>query len=125
MKRAFDAQAMLQKRSDDNIVQQSRTTGMTDNVAPSSAAAMSPRKQALRRLHDDLASQRVEWIERARYFHEEDLRYLKFLIQVGARVLELGCGTGHLLAALKPSIGVGVDFSPSMIAEARRTYPHL
>ena len=29
----------------------------------------------------------------------------------GARVLELGCGTGELLADLKPSFGVGVDFS--------------
>jgi SAM-dependent methyltransferase len=39
--------------------------------------------------------------------------------------LELGCGTGHLLAALKPSFGVGVDFSEGMIRQARQTHPHL
>src|SRR5262249_50771364 len=57
--------------------------------------------------------------------HEEDLRYLKFLIPEGARVLELGCGTGDLLAALKLSFGVGVDFSAGMIAQARQAHPDL
>src|SRR5262249_44579799 len=33
--------------------------------------------------------------------------------------------TGDLLAALKPSFGVGVDFSAGMIAEARKTHPEL
>jgi SAM-dependent methyltransferase len=40
-------------------------------------------------------------------------------------VLELGCGTGDLLADLKPSYGVGVDFSEGMIAQARKTHPDL
>jgi SAM-dependent methyltransferase len=47
------------------------------------------------------------------------------LIPEGARVLELGCGTGNLLAALKPSFGVGIDFSEGMIAQARQAYPDL
>jgi SAM-dependent methyltransferase len=87
--------------------------------------AMSPRKQALRRLQDERAPERERWLARGAFFHEEDLRYLKFLIPEGARVLELGCGNGHLLAALKPSFGVGVDFSGGMLAQARRTYPQL
>lgn len=37
-------------------------------------------------------------------------------------VLELGCGAGDLLAALAPARGVGCDFSPGMIAEARRRH---
>ena len=43
----------------------------------------------------------------------------------GLRVLELGCGTGALLAALEPSHGVGVDFSPAMVAIARAHHPQL
>jgi len=86
---------------------------------------MSLRKQAIHRLNDESALQRAQWIERAAFFHREDLRYLKFLIPDGLRVLELGCGNGHLLAALNPSFGVGVDFSEKMVAEARKAFPHL
>lgn len=41
------------------------------------------------------------------------------------RVLELGCGTGDLLAQLKPSYGVGVDLSPKMIEIAKRNHRDL
>ncbi|MBL8798938.1 MAG: glycosyltransferase [Planctomycetia bacterium] len=43
----------------------------------------------------------------------------------GRRVLEIGCGSGDLLAALEPSVGVGVDFSDVMLARARRRHPGL
>ncbi len=41
------------------------------------------------------------------------------------RVLELGCGRGELLYALRPHEGIGVDFSEQMIVEAQRRYPNL
>jgi SAM-dependent methyltransferase len=71
------------------------------------------------------APRRREWRRRAAFFHSEDNAYLRFLIPPGLRVLELGCGTGDTLAALKPSYGVGIDFSPGMIDGARQAYPHL
>src|SRR6516164_8696086 len=84
---------------------------------------LSPRKEEIRRWSDATASQHAEWRQHAAFFHSEDLHYLKFLIPEGMRVLELGCSTGELLAALKPSFGVGVDLSASAIEEARRAYP--
>src|SRR5262249_1405094 len=89
------------------------------------ARQMSARKQDIRRLADASAPERRKWLARAVFFHGEDLLYLEFLIPEGARVLELGCGAGDLLAALKPSFGVGVDFSAGMIAEARKAHPAL
>jgi SAM-dependent methyltransferase len=86
---------------------------------------MSPRKEEICRLADSLASQRAQWLQRNAFFHREDLLYLKFLIPEGLRMLELGCGTGHLLAALKPSFCLGVDISNNMIAEAQRAHPEL
>jgi SAM-dependent methyltransferase len=86
---------------------------------------MSARKQEIRRLADASAPERAAWLARAAFFHDEDLLYLKFLIPAGARVLELGCGTGNLLAALEPSFGVGVDFSEGMIEQARKAHPDL
>src|SRR5262245_24408215 len=87
--------------------------------------SMSARKSAIRALSDANSADRDKWLKRAAFFHREDLLYLKFLIPEGARILELGCGTGHLLSALKPSFGVGVDFSDGMIAQARKDHPHL
>ena len=96
---------------------------MNDGADP--PYARSKRKEEIRRSHDNLAPERSRWLRKGAFFHSEDLRYLKFLIPEGLRVLELGCGTGHVLAALKPSVGVGVDVSAGMIEEARRNHPHL
>lgn len=86
---------------------------------------MSPRKQAIREMVDRQAPERDDWIARSSYFHKEDRRYMNFLIPEGAQVLELGCGTGQLLHSLRPSRGVGVDFSEKMIEIARSKYPGI
>jgi ubiquinone/menaquinone biosynthesis C-methylase UbiE len=49
----------------------------------------------------------------------------RLLVPPGRRVLELGCGRGDLLAALQPAVGVGVDFSPEMLARGRVRHPQL
>ncbi len=87
--------------------------------------AMSPRKLATRDLADSLARDRESWIARNAYYYEQDRRYMRFLVSEGLRVLDLGCGTGDLLAALRPSRGVGVDFSPGVIDVAKRKHPDL
>lgn len=48
-----------------------------------------------------------------------------FIIPKGQKVLEIGCGNGQLLASLKPSYGVGLDFSEEMISRAKENYPNL
>lgn len=59
------------------------------------------------------------------YYHRR-LEYIYgLLIPAGARVLELGCGNGDLLASLYPSIGVGVDFSAEMLRLAKARHPGL
>jgi SAM-dependent methyltransferase len=59
------------------------------------------------------------------YYHRRLAEIYQFLIPPGQRVLEMGCGDGDLLVSLKPSEGVGVDFSPEMIARARSKHPEL
>ncbi|HEY2524331.1 MAG TPA: bifunctional class I SAM-dependent methyltransferase/glycosyltransferase family 2 protein [Candidatus Binataceae bacterium] len=49
----------------------------------------------------------------------------RYLVPPRSRVLELGSGTGDLLAALEPSLGVGVDFSPAMLKRAATKHPQL
>ncbi len=47
--------------------------------------------------------------------------------QAGERILDLGCGTGHLAAQIAEMGArvVGIDSSAEMIAEARRKYPQV
>jgi SAM-dependent methyltransferase len=84
---------------------------------------LSARKISVRNLSDRCASERAKWLEKARYFHESDLSYMRFLVPKGSSVLEIGCGIGNLLAGLEPSRGVGIDMSPGMVREAKRCYP--
>jgi SAM-dependent methyltransferase len=81
--------------------------------------------QAIRERFDRLAGERAGWQRRASYYYEDQRRYLRFLIPERLRVLEVGCGLGDQLAALKPSRGVGLDLSPAMVAEAARRHPEL
>lgn len=48
-----------------------------------------------------------------------------FAILPGMKVLEVGCGAGDLLADLRPSYGVGIDFSPVAIELAKQRHPSL
>ncbi|MEC7537814.1 MAG: glycosyltransferase, partial [Pseudomonadota bacterium] len=65
------------------------------------------------------------WISRNRAYYDDDRHYMQFVVPAGARVLEIGCGTGDLLARLRPSYGVGVDLSARMVETARNKYPDL
>src|SRR3989440_3447723 len=63
--------------------------------------------------------------ESGRYYQQLLGRYYAFWVPPGLRVIEVGCGLGDLLAAVKPARGVGLDFSPSMVSLARQRHPEL
>jgi len=79
-------------------------------------------------LHDyfeKLALSRDKWNKRNRFYHRIIEKNFSFIIPEGSRVVELGCGTGDLLNAVKPSLGIGVDFSKEMLEVATSKYPNL
>ncbi len=80
--------------------------------------------QSARRSHwDSVAHQRFgDW---NRYYHSYLSIVYQQVVPAGSNVLELGCGTGDLLASLRPSTGVGLDFSAEMIKAARARHPEL
>ena len=59
------------------------------------------------------------------YYAREVKRVVAGLVVLGHRVLQVGSGLGDLLAAVKPSEGVGIDISPAMVAAARARHPDL
>ena len=64
-------------------------------------------------------------LDQSKYYHDRLEHRYKFLVPPGLRVLEIGCGEGDLLASLDPSEGVGIDFSPAMVAEATIKHPEF
>jgi len=74
---------------------------------------------------DALARKMDRWTGWGGYYHQRLTEIYRFLIVPGQRVLEIGCGKGDLLAAVKPSTGVGVDFSGEMLSRARQRHPDL
>ena len=59
-----------------------------------------------------------EYVRRLRAIYRQ-------LIPPGLRVVEIGSGSGDLLAALQPSAGLGVDFSLEMVGWARERHADL
>jgi SAM-dependent methyltransferase len=74
---------------------------------------------------DRFADDEVRWKRRNATYHRLVRQLMRFTVPENARVLEIGCGSGDLLAALRPSYGVGVDVSARMIERARGAHPGL
>ena len=74
---------------------------------------------------DAIARKRDSWHGMGRWYHNRLREIYSFHVNPNQKVLEVGCAEGHLLAALQPARGVGVDFSEEMLLRARRNYPHL
>lgn len=74
---------------------------------------------------DELSSKRDKWIRKSKYYYDNLVNYLKFIIPGQSRVIEIGCGTGYVLSKLNPSEGAGIDISEGMISIARKNYPDL
>jgi SAM-dependent methyltransferase len=86
---------------------------------------ISNRKRRILNNYIKVSTELKKWERKNRYFLQEDCRYLHFLVPEGLRVLDLGCGTGDLLNAVKPSDGVGVDLIPAFSRVASERYPQL
>ncbi|HEX2986688.1 MAG TPA: glycosyltransferase [Chloroflexota bacterium] len=74
---------------------------------------------------DGVARQLDSWSGWGGEYHRRLTEIYRFLVAPGQKVLEIGCARGDLLAALKPSVGVGIDFSREMIERAAKRHPQL
>lgn len=85
------------------------------------------KKRALARHFDALAPTRDAWKAKNVYYHRSLENLCRRFVAPGGRVLELGCGTGDLLAALAPDPegSLGIDLSAGMVERARTKYPNL
>jgi SAM-dependent methyltransferase len=59
----------------------------------------------------------------ARSYRRLLAHYYNLIIPADATVLEVGCGTGELLAQIRATHRVGIDLSPKQIEAARQRVP--
>jgi len=82
-------------------------------------------KDNVREHFEEIAGEYDRWKEKSAYYYRLLAEIYREHIPVGASVLEIGCGTGTLLHALRPSRGLGVDISPAMVEIAAAKFPSL
>jgi len=82
-------------------------------------------EKAIYDFFENNAVKRDKWKRRNRFYQKTIEKQYSFIIPEGSVVLELGCSTGDLLNAVKPSKGIGVDFSEKALEIAKKKYPHL
>jgi SAM-dependent methyltransferase len=74
---------------------------------------------------DQVARASDRWSGLDAGYHRRLESIYRILVPPKQRVAELGCGRADLLAALQPTAGVGVDFSPEMTRRAAERHPAL
>ena len=74
---------------------------------------------------DKIARKRDSWTGMGSWYHRRLAEVYRFHVSPNQRVLEIGCGSGGLLATVKPSYGVGIDYSAEMICRAKELHPEL
>ena len=81
------------------------------------------RKSLVRDHFDSIASEYDYWKKKNSYYYDTIIEFVSRIVPEGSTVLEIGCATGSILSAIKPSRGVGVDLSSEMIKIASAKYP--
>lgn len=78
--------------------------------------------QTISKHYDQLAAKRDHYRSSHAYYYSLLNQEYQYFIPKNKKILEVGCGTGDLLKALEPLVGVGVDLSPEMIKIARQKF---
>ncbi|MCB0667253.1 MAG: glycosyltransferase [Saprospiraceae bacterium] len=75
--------------------------------------------------YQNIAEQSDRLKRKNKFYYRTLERLYTRIIPVGSTVLEIGCGTGDLLNAVRPGKGYGVDFAPKMVEIDKKKYPQF
>lgn len=88
-------------------------------------ARMEEHLEGIQEFFDHYASTVEKWRGRNAGYHSMISSLSQFYVPAESRVLEIGSGTGDLLAITRPSRGLGIDISPEMVRMASAKHPNL
>ena len=83
------------------------------------------KNQELKDYFNNVANTRVKYRQTKHYYWDSITEYCNFFVQPDSSVLEIGCGTGELIAQINGNYKTGIDFSETMIDEAKRQFPAI
>jgi ubiquinone/menaquinone biosynthesis C-methylase UbiE len=83
------------------------------------------KKQQLKDYFNKVAETRIKYRKSKSYYWDSITNYVNFFVHDESSVLEVGCGTGELLAKIKGKEKTGIDFSEKMIDEAQKQFPDI
>ena len=86
---------------------------------------MDSKTQKILQHFDKLAESRISYRKSKQYYWDSVTKYCNYFMHSDNSVLEIGCGTGELLAQIKGSRKVGIDFSELMVINAKKQFPDL
>ena len=99
---------------------------IADTIVDPARASIRDQDRQVRLEHrESLAESLTKWHRRNRYYYGELERLYRMHVAVGSTVLHVGCGIGDLLAAVRPSEGLGIDLSAKVVDIARGRHEGL
>jgi ubiquinone/menaquinone biosynthesis C-methylase UbiE len=83
------------------------------------------KSQHLKEYFNKVAETRIKYRKTKHYYWDSITEYCNFFVQPDSSVLEIGCGTGELIAQINGNYKTGIDFSETMIDEAKKQFPAI
>ena len=80
-------------------------------------------KKSVQAHFDQIAKEYDKWKDKNAYYYSTMKAFVRRNIRANSSVLEVGCGTGDILASTDASRGVGIDISSEMIKLAQFKHP--
>jgi ubiquinone/menaquinone biosynthesis C-methylase UbiE len=96
-----------------------------DDRLSGSAQRLEEHNARARAHFESLANEYPALKQRNRYYNDALIAFCRSLVPPGRKVLDVGCGRGDVLAAVKPKDGLGLDLSESMVRHAQSDFPSL
>ena len=81
-----------------------------------------------KKIHDyfeGIAREYKSYRRKFNYYYNDLVKYCNYFIHPDNSVLEIGCSTGQTISKIKGSYKAGIDFSETMIAEAKINCPSV
>lgn len=83
------------------------------------------KKEEVSSWYDKNAVARGKWTKRNKYYYTYIAELLGLIVEPNKKVLLLRSDTGDFLVAVKPCVGVGLDYSQELLNIAKKKYPQF